>query len=77
MFYHSKNNVFILGIPMDMVIDNIVVKDHKVILKHILTFVNPDIASAIILNFEPRVGHTRHKNNERKRLVKLADTNWI
>ena len=59
----NMDNIFISGIPNAMEIDDEQVNDHKVILNHILHFVNPGIADddyKILKNFDPREGHDRH-----------------
>ena len=59
----NMDNIFISGIPNKMEIEDAEVEDNKVILNHILKFVNPDITAddyKILKNFDPREGHDRH-----------------
>ena len=59
----NMDNIFVSGIPNKMNIADVQVDDSKVILKHILKFVNPDIVVDdynILKNFDPREGHDRH-----------------
>ena len=59
----NANNIFMTGIPNKMNIDGADVTDPKVIIKHVLTFVNPQIQPEdykILKSFEPREGHDRH-----------------
>lgn len=56
-------NIFISGIPNNLEMEGNNMSDAKVILNHILKFLNPDIQPndyKILKNFEPREGNERH-----------------
>ena len=58
-----RNNVFISGIPNSTTINGVVTTDDSVIVKHVLSYLLPDIAQEdynIDKAFEPKVGFTRH-----------------
>ena len=68
----SRENIFISVIPTKLSTDftsipeeddDDVIEDHKDIIHHILSFLNPNITAdsyKIIKNFDPREGYTRH-----------------
>ena len=59
----NANNIFMSGLPNQMDIDGANIDDAKVIINHVLKFVNPAIKPEdykILKSFEPREGHDRH-----------------